>query len=203
MKAITCGLCLLLAGLAGCRSRSAICPQQEVAPHRPLRLLYYKWTGSSPGVGFLRTDVKAVEIDFTGDRVRSVVAFARAPGAMLPRRQAAILGQLSAQMWCVLPDSRADEIRRAAAAWLQTDPPKTCYTSRRTGREDGYTERLTLSTAVVECTVWVNPENTPVSRDACSPGPAYQRLIDALFPKTFLLRPSSAPWPRRRDAPDR
>lgn len=132
-------------------------------------LMYYEWYGTSPGAGFIITDLRAAEIDFTGARRRSVSATARLPEPMIEHPREDLPRLLEAEPWSPMDPGDAAAVRSAVRAWLATSPPGTCDSVQSRGREDGYAVRFVLRTGEAVYRVRVNPPNEEVPETFCHP----------------------------------
>ena len=121
------------------------------------RILYHRWTGTSPGAGFTATRLNACELDLTRARIRRLSCTARSPQAMLPHEQDQVLKLLKAMPWTSLSCCQIDEYRNTVPAWLKTKPPDVYNIPKGLGREDGYVETLTVFAGKTQRTTRVNP----------------------------------------------
>jgi len=111
---------------------------------QPQHLLYYEWLGSSPGAGYTRTDLSAVEIDFISEQRRVVHRVARHPSPMIDRPGEDPPPLLEREPWTAMPQEESDAIRRAIRSWLDASPHAITDHDRSVGRESAYMLRFTL-----------------------------------------------------------
>lgn len=144
-------------------------------------LLYYEWLGTSPGAGFTRTDLVAVEIDLTNGRRRRVHLTANHPEPMIEMPGEERPAVLARARWEALSAEEDEAIRSALRSWLEARPHETSDHARSVGRESGYILRFTLRTAERVYRVRVNPppdDAVPMTEDRAYP--AFLKVKSAL-----------------------
>lgn len=177
MQLITVNLIVLVL-LLGCTSGAN--RWRHPTEPRIEHLQYHRWSGMSPGAGFTRTTLNAVEIDFTTNRFRRFDAIAKAPEPMLPWQVQEIARCLQGQEWQDLDDEQAAQLTAIVRRWLQTEPPTTYNQPRVLGREDGYAEELAATLSDGKHSLSTNPRSGFTPNDPLRPPLQWQALIDSL-----------------------
>ncbi len=153
----------------------------------PHHVFYYRWHGMSPGAGFTRTVLFALELDLVGGRLRSAEADP-GPSEPMPGGQPEDARALLArQPWTPLADDEVGGFRALVEAWLATEPPETYGRFRGLGREDGYREELVVRLEGKQVRTAINPR----PREPYVPPPAeWHRLVGAASSvQSLMLRP--------------
>lgn len=164
--------------VSGCQPQSS---SDEQSTPRAARVVYYSWSGRSPGGGFTFTSLTATEVDFDTGRARGFYATAAAPDPMLPHARDEILQMLADRPWEELAPEQSERLVRLVHDWLATDPPETYNIPRGLGREDGHAEVMTVTMDSGGPHVTrANPRSGFSPSDPLAPPPQWGQLINGL-----------------------
>ncbi len=168
-----------LLGTACSRGEPGAPAASPVATERALRVFYYQWSGKSPGAGFTRTSISAFEIDLVRQRIRHLDTTAAAPEPMLPSQKDRIIELVASRPWVPLARQEADLYLELTTRWLETDPPASYVVERRLGREDGWSEELTVSFKDSARSTGIVPRRGGSAREGSAPPSAWTDLVAA------------------------
>jgi len=169
--------CVIAGTGCGDGARSIMSTPPAGVSHQPVEhVFFYCWSGTSPGAGFTRTSLTAIEVDLVGKRMRALASSARAPSAMLPHQQEEIEALLARSPWQPLAPERAQGLADMARLWLRTDPPPVYNRPMGLGREDGFAEGLVVRSGSQEREVKVNPHGAARPGDRAFPPPEWYAL---------------------------
>ncbi len=153
--------------------------ESPVATERPLGVFYYQWSGKSPGGGFTRTSIVAFEIDLVRQRIRHLHTTAAAPEPMLPSQKDSIIELVAFRPWVPLARQEADMYLQLTTRWIETDPPASYVVQRRLGREDGWSEELTVSFQDSARSTGIVPRRGGSAQEGSAPPTAWTDLVAA------------------------
>ncbi len=151
--------------------------ESPVAIERPLRVFYFQWSGKSPGGRFTRTSISAFEIDLVRQRIRHLDTTSAAPEPMLPSQKDRIIELVASRPWVPLARQEADLYLELTTRWLETDPPAAYVVERRLGREDGWSEELTVSFKDSARSTGIVPRHGGSAREGSAPPSAWTDLV--------------------------
>lgn len=161
--------------LVGCGKHAR--PESNLPSPEVSCLLYYRWSGTSPGAGFTHTSLAAIEVDLRSGRFRRITRTANAPQPMLPWERAAIGEFLHREEWQQLAPLRSKHLAALVATWLETAPPEKYVQPRGLGIEDGYVEQMAVEAGGRRAVVTVDPRGGYRPDDPLLPPPQWRALV--------------------------
>ncbi|HPR63350.1 MAG TPA: hypothetical protein PK014_03945 [Thermoanaerobaculia bacterium] len=145
------------------------------------RIVYYTWTGVSPGAGYIHTSAMMIEADLSTREMRSIMKSASQPNPMLSSSVGIYRQELARREPAVLSVQETAKLRRLILAWLNTNPPPVYHQYRALGREDAMTEHIILHRPGEESiTVSIDPRKGFSPEDPMWPPPEWFALVDYL-----------------------
>jgi len=169
--------------------------QAEVLPDR---IIYYYWSGTSPGGAIMHTDLRAFELDVTKQRLRLLPNTAHAPDPLLPHEEARILTLLGREPWQSPGDEQFKKIAAALKAWLLTRPPAVYNEPMAVGHEDGCAQSITLSYAGLKRTIGFHNRGGFRQDDPLLPPAEWRAFLDAVWGQRRFV-PVESPLRRAYD----
>jgi hypothetical protein len=164
--------------------------QASLEAEAPSRLLYYRWSGSSPGAGFSSTSLSGFELDLENQRARKLQKHARRPQPMLPYAENQTVALIEREKWEPLSKEDYGSIKSAVSAWLRTRPPDAYSRPQGLGTEDGYAESIITFFGDAKRVTKFVPRAVGRPNEPPRPPAQCDALIETVMPRPKGLQPA-------------